>query len=110
NDTLFSLMNRKILAGAIMVQMVFSVTSTFAAVKSVNNKATLIDDRISSSPTRPGVEVQIMGDGKTIVRGATVTAKNDSSFDLTPKWGALPLTWNVKIDHATEIPRRFGGK
>jgi len=54
-------------------------------------------------------EVHISNNGKTLVRGAKVTAVSGSGFTATNIWGSASESWTVQTDGSTEFMRRYGG-
>lgn len=55
------------------------------------------------------LEVHISNNGKTLVRGAKVTAVATNSITATTTWGANIVTWTVTTDSNTKLIRRYGG-
>mgnify|MGYP001567410062 CR=1 FL=1 len=54
-------------------------------------------------------EVHITSNGKTLVRGAKVTAVTGSTITATSGWDSATLTWTITTDASTRFVGRHGG-
>ncbi len=54
------------------------------------------------------LEVSIADSGKTVVRGAKVTAVSGSTITAETVWGASSITWKAQTDSETQFIRKSG--
>ncbi len=55
------------------------------------------------------LEVHINDNGKTLVRGAKVTAVSGNTITATTAWGSVSMAWTVNTNAGTEFVRKAGG-
>lgn len=92
-------------AGKIAVGLIAGAALTLAPLAfAQDNKA----KNFSLWPGKKGVEVQIQESGRTLVRGATVTAVNGSTITASVVLGGTTLTWTAVTDGSTKFLDKNG--
>lgn len=101
---------KKIIPLALLPILVFTIGSTVKADNdhgnNENNRGRDEEMRRASGST---LEVHINNNGKTLVRGAKVTAVSGSVITATTTFGTNVMTWTVNTTSATQFVRKFGG-
>ena len=93
-------LSRPVAAGALALSL---IVAPAAFANNDNDRA----EKVRKAGT--AVEVQIGQNGRTLVRGAVVTAVASSSLTATTNWGSSNLTWQINTTGA-EFIQVGGGK